>query len=437
MAELKRHFTLTKLTFYGVGDILGAGIYALIGKVAAEAGNLAWSSFLLATIVAIPTALSYAELTSRYPKSGGVAVFVGRAFSNTYFPAIVGFLVLLSGLTSVAAGANAVHGYFSLFLEIPRWVIISIFLGGISWINFRGIDDSSKLNTLCVFAEAGGLLLIIGFGFFHWGDGNFATGRGETFLSKETLEGIGGAAVLAFYATIGFEDMCNVSEEVKKPEQTVPRAILLSLVITSLIYIGIALTVVSVASYKELGESSAPLAMVAERIIPFFSPKVVAALAIFSLTNTALANLIMASRLLYGMSREGWIFKALGFVHPQKQTPSVAILTVFVIALSIALSGTVKILGQTTSVVMLCLFIFVNLSLIVIRLRNLAPDSRLKIFQIPLLIPMLGIIVSAFLLTQAPREAFLRLLILMIIGFLIYLPYKIFARPNRSLTPAD
>ncbi|MBI1908833.1 MAG: amino acid permease [Deltaproteobacteria bacterium] len=427
MTELKRHLNLPKLTFYGVGDILGAGIYALVGKVAWEAGGLAWFAFLFAGLSILPTALSYAELTSRYPKSGGVSVFAGRAFRRHSIPFVVGFIVLMSGLVSSAAVANAFHGYLSTLWEVPRGLAIVFFLSFLTFINWRGIAESSNFNILCVLAEAGGLLLIIAFGWGHWGEGNFLVGRGgEGFLSRETLEGIGAASILAFYAAVGFEDICNVSEEVIDPEKTVPKAILLAVSISSLIYIGIALTVVSVVSIPELGESKAPLALVASKIIPFFSPKVIATLALFSLTNTALANMIMASRLLYGMSREGWIFRSFSLVSSRRQTPVVAVITVFFLTLVLALSGSLKILGQTTSVIMLSMFIIVHLSLLVIRIRGDKPDSETRLFRIPLVVPFLGILISAFMITQAPHEAYLRVGILFGIGFLLSLSMRRF-----------
>ena len=437
MTELKRHLTLSHLVFYGVGDIVGAGIYALIGKLAAEAGGLAWLSFVVAGLAVLPTALTYAELTGRYPRSGGVAVFAGRAFDDPRVPFVVGFLVLLTGLVSAATSANGFHGYLSTFVALPRWCVAVSFIGFLCWINHRGIDTSSRFNILCVVAEVGGLLAILIFGLPHWLEGSFLSGRGESLLSPETLQGIASASLLAFFASIGFEDICNVSEEVKEPERVVPRAILLCVTITSLIYIGIALTVVSVASVEELGSSSAPLALVAERIMPFFSSKVVALLALFSVSNTALANLIMGSRLLYGMSREGWIFRRAASLHATRQTPTVAIVATFLITLGIALSGTVKVLGQTTSTIMLTLFVIVNLSLLVIRIRKLPPDSERFHFRVPILVPCLGVLFALSLLTQAPEGAFGRSGLLLMIGFVFYLIYRATEKRKKGPAPAS
>jgi amino acid transporter len=425
VTTLKRHLNLWRLTAYGVGDIVGAGIYVLVGKLAAEAGGVAWLSFVLSWVVILPTALSYCELTSRYPKSGGVAVFVGRAFQDPRLTFLIGFFVLLSGLVSAATSANGFHGYLTLFLTLPPWLAIVIFLAFISFINFWGIDTSSRLNIICLIAEIGGLLLIIGAGAFHWPRGEFFVGKGPAFFSPATLDGIASASVLAFFATIGFEDLCNVSEEVKNPERTLPRAILLCLTISSLIYVGIALTVVSVASAQELGASQAPLAMVAAKILPFFTDKAVALLAIFSVTNTALANMIMGSRLLYGMSREGWIYPSLSLIHPERQTPWVAILATFGITLTLALTGGVKALGQTTSTIMLILFVTANLSLLVIRVKKRRPDSAEGRFQVPLAVPLLGILLSLFLLTQAPAGVFLRVGILFAVGVGFYGIYRL------------
>ncbi len=416
MVGLKRHLNLWRLTAYGVGDIVGAGIYALVGKVAAEAGGLAWFSFVVAWLVILPTALSYGELTSRYPKSGGVAVFAGRAFRDPRVPFLIGFFVLLSGLVSSATSANGFYGYGSAFFTAPRWMMVVGFLGFLSVVNFWGIQASSRLNVICLVAEVGGLLLIILFGVPHWLEGPFLAGKGGSFLSLESLEGVASASLLAFFAAIGFEDLCNLSEEVKNPEKVLPRAILLATALASLIYIGVALTVVSVASIEELGTSSAPLAMVAAKMLPFFSAKVVALLALFSLTNTALANMIMGSRLLYGMSAEGWIFPVLRRIHPRRQTPTVAIVVTFLITLSLALTGRVKTLGETTSTIMLTLFIIANLSLLVIRIKKIPPDSSASHFQLPLVVPLLGIVLSLFLLTQAPPRAFFRCFILLGVG---------------------
>lgn len=382
--ELKRELNLFRLSLYGLGDILGAGIYALIGKVAAVAGNLIWLSFLMAIGCAIPTALCYAELASRFPKAGGATVFVHQAFGRKNLTRLVGLIVLASGIISSAAIANAFAGYLGALLPISREMAVVGFILVLSLINFIGIRESSWLNVLCVFIEAGGLVLIILLGMKFLGgniDYTLIPPTENSFLAA----GLSGAA-LAFYACIGFEDMCNLSEEAINPSKNIPRAILIALGLASVIYVLVAITAISVVPFAELAASPAPMALVIERSSQLFKPQWMIFVALFALTNTALANLIMASRLLYGMSNEGWVPKVLSQVHKSRQTPWVAIVVVFVICAAIAWIGNLGNLAKLTNANILSLFFLVNLSLIIVQRTQKTKPS----FSVPFWLPMLG-----------------------------------------------
>lgn len=420
LPTLKRHLTTTTLTFYGVGVIIGAGIYVLIGKIAGITGNAVWLSFLISAIAAFPTGLSYAELASRYPKSAGEAVFADRAFRRGTFSFLVGFLILASGVASVAALSHGFAGYFGEFVSLPRWMIIVVFLSALTALNYWGIREATWVNVFCTVVSVGALIVLICFGIQHWGNADL--------LNVSPIEKDGSpiallltGAALAFYAYIGFEDICNVAEEVKEPEKTIPKAILLSIGITMLVYLGVALTVVSVASPKELVTTEVPLVIVAEKLIPFLSTKWLSVVALFAVINSALFNLIMASRILYGMGRNSWIPLTFGRVSPWRQTPTLGVITAGILALLFALTGFLKVLAESTNIIILTAFFCVNLSLLVIRFRKVPPDDpKIKHFHVPLIVPIIGMLITAYMVAQFSSGAYLRAALLVIIGVLLY-----------------
>jgi basic amino acid/polyamine antiporter, APA family len=432
--SLKRVFGLTTLMIYGIGDILGAGIYAVVGKIAGVSGYSVWISFLVAMVVAALTALSYAELGRRFPKSGGVAYFVQKAFRRDWLSVLVGWLMFCTCLVSMATLSKAFAGYLTNFAPmIPASVIILSLFFGLAIVNFWGMRESSALNILCTAIEVSGLLIVIVVStLFLIGGGVDANNVAANVPVPSTKEiawtPIFEGAALAFYAFIGFEDIVNVSEEVKAPERNVPRAILFSLGIAGVVYILVSWLAIHVLSPTELAASNAPLLDVVQRAQPSFPRVVFTFIALFAVLNTTLLNFVTASRLLFGMSREGLLPAWLGKLHSRRGTPYRTLLVILPIAIFLALSGTLQFLAGTTATLILLMFCLVNLSLLVIK-RQEAGTRRL---QIPFFIPVLALISNLVLVAFASRESHILAAVFVGIGLILVLLHTAFS--NRRAT---
>ena len=390
--SLARTMGLGALTVYGVGDMLGAGIYGLMGKAAGLMGNAVWLAFVMAMLVALLTGLSYANIGSRYPRAAGAPYVAQRAFRAPFVPYLIGLGVAASGLTSMATGSRVIAGYVqTLGARWPTGVLVVTFLVLLSLVVFRGIRESTWMNMLCTTVELTGLLIVIVVGMGSWGSVNYLetpppTGEGSVAAGISAgllLQG----AVLTFFSFIGFEDILNVAEEVKHPRTTLPLGLLLSLLIATALYILVAITAVSVLPYRELGQSKAALVDVVRKAAPAFPPLLFTAISIFAVANTALLNFVMGSRLLYGMSRQGLLPAWLGRVHPVRRTPHVAILVLLVLVLALALAGDIRQLADATSLLLLGAFVVVNVALVVLKLR---PGEPRGAFEVPVLVPALG-----------------------------------------------
>ena len=411
---------LGALIVYGVGDMLGSGVYALIGKAAGVMGNAVWLAFLASMIAALLTGLSYASLGSRHPRAAGVALIAQRAFRLPFLSYLLGLAVVASGLTSMATQSRAFAGYFLGVFGIDAAhpgaaagviVVILVFLGVLTFINFWGMRESTWLNLLCTTVEAAGLFFIIAIGVRFWGgEINYLETPASVAGGAITFPLVLSGAVLTFYSFVGFEDMLNVTEEVKEPERNFPIAVIAALAITTVIYIAVSLTAVSVVPHAELAASGQPLVEVVKRAAQWFPTGAFSFIALFAITNTALLNYIMGSRLVYGLARQGLVPRPLGTVHPRRRTPHVAIFALLAIVLVLALSGNVAQLASATSVLLLGVFIVVNASLIVLKRRTDEPRGR---FEVPAIIPALGIVMCAILLWHAKPAAILTALALL------------------------
>jgi amino acid transporter len=410
---------LFALTIYGVGDMLGAGIYALIGQAAGKMGNAVWLAFVASMVAALLTGLSYAALGSRYPKAAGAAYITHRAFGFRMLAYTLGLMVMASGLTSLAAGANAFSEqlYRQIFGapeglaavgwlgRVRFWPIILGYIGVLTFINFWGMRESTWMNAVCTFVEVGGLLVVIAVGAAYWGSVNYletpvdhATGERIPLTLPLVLSG----GVLTFYAFVGFEDMLNVSEEVKDVERVFPRALMLAVGITTVIYLAVAITAVSVLPHEELGRGASLVDVVA-KAAPWFPRWIFAAVSLFAIANTGLLNYIMGSRIVYGMARQGLLPRFLGRLHATRKTPHVAILLGMVIVTALSLSGGIADLAAATSLLLLVVFGTVNIALIVLKRRPGEPKGR---FDVPWVVPALGTVVCAGLVAQRMWEAF-------------------------------
>lgn len=416
-SSLKRVFGLPTLVIYGVGDILGAGIYAVIGKIAGLSGSMVWASFLVSLFVAALTALSYAELSSRVPQSGGVACFIHRAFRTDWLSILVGWLMFCTCLVSMATLSKAFAGYFNTFAPmIPAWLVILALFSGLAFVNFKGMEESSALNIFCTSVEVTGLMIVIIVStLFLWGNTGNAVANSVANAPTTNWVAIIQGAALAFYAFIGFEDMVNVAEEVKNPERNVPKAIVLALTIAGIVYILISWLSTNVLSATELAASNAPLLEVVLRSQPNFPPLVFTAIALLAVLNTALLNFVTASRLLFGMSREGLLPVWLGKLHSQRLTPYRTLYIILPIAIFLALSGTLQFLAGTTATLILAMFCLVNLSLLVIKRR----EPNINGFQIPYVLPILALISNLALVAFASRESHILALIFTGVGLLL------------------
>jgi basic amino acid/polyamine antiporter, APA family len=420
--SLKRVFSLTTLTIYGVGDILGAGIYAVIGKIAGLSGYLVWASFLAAAIVAALTALSYAELGSRLPRSGGVAYFIHQAFRTEWLSIIVGWLMFCTCLVSMATLSKAFAGYLNAFAPaIPSWAIVLALFSALAFVNFRGMEESSALNILCTCIEVSGLLIVIfvATAFLFGGGNSVDSGTVGTIVNGGEIAwtAILQGAALSFYAFIGFEDIVNVSEEVKNPERNVPIAILLALSIAGIVYMIISWLATQVLSPETLAVSTAPLLDVVKRSQPNFPTFIFSIIALFAVLNTALLNFVTASRLLFGMAREGLLPAWLGKLHRRRSTPYRTLIVILPIAIFLALSGTLEFLAGTTATLILLMFCCVNLSLIVIKRRERITGG----FKVPAIIPVLALLSNLILVAFASQASHILALVFISIGFLLIL----------------
>ena len=414
-AELRRSLGLWALVFYGVGDILGAGIYALVGKVAGVAGSASWAAFGVALVVAGLTALTYAELGGRFPRSAGESFFTEQAFGRPALSLLVGWIVLSSGILSLATVSVAFGGYMTgLVPGLPPSATVAGILLLLAAINFRGMRESSTTNIIATMVELTGLLIVIVAGALF-------LGRSPDASILQTVEvgravgwtEIASGAALGFFAFIGFEDMVNVAEEVKDPERNMPRAILVALCVTGVIYLLVVLVATSVVAPDELAASEAPLLSVVQRATEVVPDRLFTLIALFAVANTGLLNFIMASRLIYGMSRQGLLPTTLGTVHPRRRTPHFAVLTVLAVALALALSGTLTYLAGTTSLLLLLVFFTVNTSLVVIRRRK---GSTSRTFCAPRWVPLVGALSCLGLMPFVPRTSLLTAGIIVALG---------------------
>jgi amino acid transporter len=396
--KLARTMGLWALILYGVGDMLGAGIYGLVGKAAGMMGNAVWLAFGASMIAAMLTGFSYACIGSRYPRAAGAAFVTQHAYRRAYLSYIIGLSVAASGLTSMATGARVLGGYAQRFgVGLPIEVIATVFLLLLALVVFWGIRQSTWMNIICTLVEVGGLVLIIAVGLRFWGGVNyleFPAERADDGAGALVLLTLNGA-VLTFFSFIGFEDILNVSEEVKEPRRTVPLGLVGALGVATVIYMAVSITAVSVVPYQTLGASNAPLEDVAMTAAPWLPRGTFAVIAMFAVANTALLNYVMGSRLLYGMSSQGLLPRLLGKVHVKRRTPHVAIAVLLIVVLTLVFVGTIQPLAEATAMLLLMAFVVVNAALVVLMYRPGEPKGA---FEVPVIVPVLGALVCLTLI---------------------------------------
>lgn len=395
---LKRSLSLQLITYYGLGNILGAGIYVLVGKVAGHAGLFAPLSFLIASLIAALTAFTYAELSSRYPLSAGVAIYLQRGFNISTLSLIVGLLMILTGIISAATISRGFIGYVQVLIQLPDELIIILLVSLLCIIAVWGIVASVRTAVFFTMLEVLGLIIIITVASPELLEASAKLSEYKTSDNPVSAHGIFIGAILAFYAFIGFEDMVTAAEEVKDPVHNMPKAILYALSIATILYFIIAFLCIIVVPPAELAQSNAPLALVYERATGS-KPVLISIIGIFAVVNGALIQIIMASRIFYGLSREGWLPELIGRVNTKTKTPINATVMVSIIIIIMALWLPIETLAKATSFLLFILFTMVNLALWRIKQREKSHPEN--IMKLPLWIPIAGAITSfAFVIFQ-------------------------------------
>lgn len=449
--ELRRVMGPGLLLLFIVGDILGTGVYALTGDVAAEVGGAAWLPFLVAFLIATITAFSYLELVTKYPQAAGAALYAHKAFGLQFVTFLVAFVVMCSGITSASTasrffGANLIEGFGLEWGTAGVAAVALGFMAILAAVNFRGVGESIKLNVVLTIIEATGLMLVLFVGLWAFtrdGDVDFSRVIAfDTAADKNAFMAVTAATSLAFFAMVGFEDSVNMAEETKNPVKTFPKVLLSGLTIAGIVYMLVAVVAVALVPVGELAASDTPLVEVVkagapslpiDTLFPFIS--------MFAVSNTALINMLMASRLIYGMARQHVLPPVLGRVHPRRLTPWVAILFTTLIAFGLifyvsvfASSSAISVLGGTTSLLLLAVFAVVNVA--VLRLRR---DVKAKggHFKTPTVLPYIGFAASLYLVlpfSGRPAQQYYVALILVAIGIVLFFVTRVI---NRRLGIGD
>ena len=425
---LRRDLSLFQATCAGVGIILGAGIYALIGVAAGEAGNSIWLSFFFAALVAAFTGLSYAELSSIFPKDAGEYLYTEHAFGKR-LAFVIGYLVIIAGMVAAAAVALGFAGYFASLFNTGHLILVAIAVILIfSFINFYGIKQSSFVNVIFTIIEVFGLLLIIALGIKYFG-------RVDYFEMPHGFTGVLSASALIFFAYIGFDSIIKLSEETKSAKKIIPLALVLSIIISTVLYVLVAVAAVSILGWQTLAASAAPLADVAAVAFGNYAFILLAVIALFSTGNTILMELIVTSRMLYGMGKEGFV-KVLGKINSKTRTPHIAIFVTAILAIIFVLIGDIGIVAEIVNFSIFTIFIVINAALIWLRYKE--PEKK-RGFKVPLnigkfpVLALLGIITTIFLVIHLRTIVILGGIGMILLGFLIYAGFeRVRARGKRK-----
>jgi APA family basic amino acid/polyamine antiporter len=395
---LSRSLNLTQLIFYGVGTIVGAGIYTILGEAAGVAGRAAWVSLVLAGLVAMVTALSYAELIAAFPKAGAEYQFLKAAFPKWRVLAfLAGYLIALNCAATSATVSLAFAGYLAVFWSIPAGLTAFVLLAICTALNVAGLKQSTWVSIALICVEVGGLVLLVGSGFV-----NADVLSTVKLPGADDLPGLLATTALIFFVFIGFEDVANLAEEAKQPARDVPRALLVSVSLVSVIYLLVTWVALAVSEPAALAQSRSPLTEAGRRLGPWLG-STLAVTALFATASTALISLVSISRMLFGMARDGDMPPALASTVSRRKTPWVAALVLMGAACALLPLGQVKTIASISALGILLVFIGVQSALIALRLKQpeLERPFRLRgsIGAVPVL-PVLGIACCAALVTQ-------------------------------------
>ena len=400
-AKLSRNLTLPQVSLYGLGNSLGAGIYVLIGEIAGIAGYLAPFAFLLAATVAAFTAFTFAEFSARFPFSGGGALFVHKGFNKPALTVAVGALIVLTGIISAATIARGFVGYLNIFIVADSTLTLLILVAALCALACWGIQQSVVVAALITMIEVLGLLLIIWIAQTAEVELQSLPADSQQYVAGNAAQmwtGLMGGSFLAFYAYVGFEDIVNVAEETKKPEPTMPKAILIALVVATLLYAVTTASALSILTPTQLAQSDAPLAAVFETATGS-SPWFISLISMFAVINGALIQIIMCSRIGFGLAQEKLLPTWIGKTNARTQTPINATIVVSLLIVLAAVSLSTETLARFTTTVLLIVFVLVNIALLKVKRSDSANTATMNI---PSVLPLIGALASAgFLLVEA------------------------------------
>jgi amino acid transporter len=428
-AALAREAGLFQVIAYGVGNIVGAGIYVLIGDASGLAGGAVWLAFLVGAVVALFTGLSYAELAAAYPKAASEYVFLGRAYGNRSLSFLTQWMMLVTEVVAAAAVSLGFAGYLSTVVQVPLVPTAAALLVLLTIVASTGIRQSLKLNTVLSVVAVCGLVVVVAAGIGKLGSVSYTA-------SPNGLPGVLAATVLVFFAYIGFDNISNLSEETKEPEKTIPRALLASLGISTALYVMVGLTSVSLAPWSRLSASEAPLALAVSSVLGESGSQVLTVAALLTTLNTVLVLLLVSSRIIYGLGREGALPRALGRVNRRTHAPVVASVLTLAIAIAILPLGQVGAIAKVTSFGSLLTFALVNLALL--HLRRVAPHLP-RPFKAPVSLgwisvtALLGLVSCLVLLTQFDWQSIVLGLCLPASGIVL----DLVVRSRGRVAPAD
>ncbi|EKN44382.1 APC family permease [Pseudomonas viridiflava] len=416
-ASLRRAITAPMLMLFILGDVLGAGVYALAGTIAGRVGGAIWAPLLIALCFALLTAASYAELVTKYPRAGGAAVYAEKAFGKPLLSFLVGFSMIAAGVTSAAGLAVAFAGdYLQALISVPpQWVCVG-FLVIVGLLNARGIKESLGANLLMTTIELSGLVMVIAAAAWFVGQGQGVPQRVFELDTASPATAILAASLLAFYSFVGFETSANLAEEIKDVRKVYPRALFGALLIAGAVYVLVGVGAAMVLPVDQLKDSQAPLLDVVKASGLGIPSTWFALIALIAVANGALLTMIMASRLTFGMAREGLLPAILGSVLPHRRTPGVAILVTTLVAIALSFTSTLTTLAETVVLLLLFVFLSVNVAVLVLKRAKVEPAH----FQVHWVIPVLGILSCLLLLTQQGPETWLRAGVMLVVGAVLY-----------------
>lgn len=436
---LRRNVNLFQAVMYGVGLILGAGIYVLIGDVAGIAGNAMWISFIISAFIATCTGLSYAELSSMFPKSAAEYVYVKNAFGNNTAAFIAGWLIIFVAIVSAAAVAIGFSGYFSsLFPQFDPLLSAAVLVLILSIVNFVGIKESVWMNTTFTFIELAGLAIIILAALLFGSTQIDYYEMPPTVAEKPLSAGaiIAGAGLI-FFAYYGFENLANISEETKNARKVIPKALIISIVVTTAVYILVTLSAISLVGWEELSLSEAPLASAAERAFGKMGITVLSAIALFATSNTVLMMLISGSRIIYGMSRGNALPDILSRVHSLTKTPWIAVIVTMLVTIAVILfsQGSISSVANVSVFDIFIAYALVNFALIWLRYKKPLLErpfrSPIRVGRFPLFAG-LGLTTSIAMLSQFDYGTMLAGAAAIASGFVAHLAIEKRRKPIKS-----